>query len=124
MSKIANAKSYSFQKGHILYKEGDKISGNSIFLIKSGMAEIKYRLNNGKIIKFKIPSGGFAGIFETLAEEKVRSTEVEFIEDSLIFMWDKENFDNDVSIIQELGMKSIGFLSTFLRTLNHKIQEL
>ena len=39
------AKTFNYKKNHILYKEGEHIEGNSIFLIIKGKAE-------------KIPEGG------------------------------------------------------------------
>ncbi len=114
---------YNYKKNDILYKAGDKVSNQSIFFIKEGKAEIKYRLNNEKILKLVIPQYGILGILESVTDENIRIAEVKFLEDSKLYSWDKDEFILNASINPELGMKSIGFLSAYLRTINQKIQE-
>ncbi len=123
MAKI-NVNSYRFKKDHILYSEGYPIKGKSIFLIRKGYVEIGYKLKNDKVLKIVIPEGGFFGIFEALGELEYRITEAKTVEESEISIWDKDDFITASSMNPELGLKSIVFLSTYLRTLNHKIQEL
>jgi CRP-like cAMP-binding protein len=117
-------KSYDFKKGHVLYKEGEPITKNIMGLIVSGKVSVTYRLEGGKTIKFIVPAGGFVGIFEVLSGQTAWLTDAEVIEDSTISFWLKDDFILDVSMVPELGMKSIVYLSTFLRTLNKKIQEI
>ena len=124
MSKTTKTKCFIFKQGHILYKDGDLIKNGSIFFIQKGKAEIRYMLKNKKEIKLVIPSGGFLGIIESLAEGSTRVTTAKFLEESTVMMWNKEDFFTDVSIIPELGIKSIAFLSTYLRTLNQELQEI
>ena len=119
-----NTVAYKFNKGHILYKPGNIIKDNSVFLIKEGLAEFNYQLNRGKIFKVKIPSGGIFGLFEVMSGEKKRVAEVKFLEDTVLYMWKKEDFLMSASMISELGMKAIGFMSAFLRSINIKIQDL
>ncbi len=114
---------YNYKKNDILYKEGDKVSNQSIYFIKEGKAEIKYKLNNEKILKIVIPQYGILGILESVTDENIRIAEVKFLEDSKLYSWDKDEFILNASINPELGMKSIGFLSAYLRTINQKIQE-
>ncbi len=124
MLEIMKAKTFNYKKNHILYKEGEHIEGNSIFLIIKGKAEIKYKLKNKKEIKIIIKSGGFIGILENLTNKKYRITDAKFLEESKVCLWEKEDFLTQVSMVSDLGMKSIAFLSALLRTLNHKIQEM
>ena len=119
-----SSKCFLFKKDHVLFKDGDTISGKSVFLIKEGKAELRYKFKHNKEISFIIPSGGFLGIFENFAEQQVRITSVRFIEDSKVYSWEKEDFLSSVTIIPELGIKSVTFLSSFLRTLNQKMKEL
>lgn len=123
MISLINTQSYKFSKDHYLYKSGDPIKGLSVFFIKKGNAEIIYKLKGNKELIVEVPSGGFLGIFETLADKDKRITTAKFIDDTIVYCWNKEDFLNNVSVVSELGLKSVAFLSAFLRTLNIKIQE-
>lgn len=123
MPPIIKNKIYNFKKNSILYNAGDEISKQAVGLLKEGKAEIIYKLSNGKLLKIIIPKYGLLGILETVSNEDTRITKVKFLEDSKMYFWTKEEFILDSSINPELGMKSIGFLSAFLRTINKKIQE-
>lgn len=123
MAPIIKNKVYDYKKDDILYRTYDKIEKQSIFFIKEGKAEITYRLNDQKLLKITVPQYGILGILESVLEENFRLTEVRFLEDSILYAWDKDEFILNASINPELGMKSIGFLSAFLRTINQKIQE-
>src|SRR4030042_2277147 len=123
MAPIIKNKVYNFKKNDILYKKGDNINNQSIYFIKEGKAEITYMLNNQKLLKIIIPKYGILGILESVTDENIRLSEVKFLEDSKLYSWDKDEFILNASINPELGMKSIGFLSAYLRTINQKIQE-
>jgi len=124
MSQKINSDVYKFKKDHILYNEGDPIKGNSIFLLKKGHGQIIYNLKHDKKLILDIPVGSIFGLFETISNEEYRITKVKFIEESIVSMWQKEDFLINISMIPELGLKSIVCLSAFLRTLNQKIQEI
>jgi CRP-like cAMP-binding protein len=123
MGKQNNARNFRFSRGQVLYRYDDSIDKLSIFYIYRGLVELHYKLNNDREFTVKIPAGGFVGLVEPLAGEEIRITEVVFLEDSTISAWNEELFLTDVSIIPELGIKCIGFLSSMLRTINRKIQE-
>jgi CRP-like cAMP-binding protein len=123
MSQNSQAKCFKFNKNHTLYKDKDPVQGLSIFYIKKGKVQIKYTLNNNKTLAINIPQGGLFGLFEALNDDPLRLTSAEFIEDSIIYLWNKEDFLTEVSIVPELGMKAIIFLSSFLRSLNKEIQK-
>lgn len=123
MAPIIKNKVYEYKKDDILYRAYDQVDNQSIFFIKEGKAEITYRLNDQKILKIIVPQYGILGILESVLDENIRLTEVRFLEDSKLYAWDKDEFILNASINPELGMKSIGFLSAFLRTINQKIQE-
>lgn len=123
MPPIIKNKVYDYKKNDILYRTYDQVNNQSIFFLKEGKAEITYRLNNQKLLKVIIPQYGILGILESVTDENIRLTEVKFLEDSKLYSWDKDEFILNASINPELGMKSIGFLSAFLRTINQKIQE-
>jgi len=123
MDNYTKAKVFKFKKDHILYKYGNKIKGESIFYLKSGKVQTKYNLGRGKKFILISDQGSLFGIFETLSGLDKRITEVKFLEDSIVFLWTKDDFLMDTSINQDLGMKSISFLSSVLRNINQKIQE-
>jgi CRP-like cAMP-binding protein len=123
MSQISQAKCFKFKKNHALYKENDPVKGLSIFYIKKGKVQLKYALNNNKTLAINVPQGGLFGLFEALNDNPSRITSAEFLEDSIIYLWNKEDFLTEVSIVPELGMKAIIFLSSFLRSLNKEIQK-
>lgn len=123
MPPIIKNKIYNYKKNDILYKEGDEITKQTVGLIKEGKAEVIYKLKNGRLLKITIPRFGFLGILEGISNEDVRITKIKFLENSKVYFWNKEEFILDSSINPELGMKAIGFLSAFLRTINKKIQE-
>lgn len=120
---MINAVSYKFNKGHLLYKEGDQISGKSIFMVKTGKVQITYLLKNNMELRFYIKPGGLFGVIEALSDEDIRITNARFLEDSVVYLWNKDDFVIDSGMIAELGVKSISFLSTMLRAINQKIQE-
>lgn len=112
-----------FKQDHILYRYGYKVEGKCIFFLKTGKVQIKYNLGKGKEFVFILTEGALFGIFETLSGLERRVTEAKFLEDSVLFLWTKDEFITEVSINQELGMKTITFLSSVLREINKKIQE-
>lgn len=119
-----NAKNYLYKNRTKLYSDGDNIKKNCVYYIYDGKVKITYKLKTNKDFEIIIPSGGFPGIFEIMTDNNVRIMDATVIEDSKICVWDTENFITDLSVIPELGIKCIAFLSSFLRTLNTKIQEL
>ena len=119
-----NTKAYKFKKGHILYKSGNTIKDNSVFLVKEGLVEFNYKLYKNKMFNVKIPSGGIFGLFEAMSEEEKRIADVKILEDTILYMWTKEDFLMTANMISELGMKAIGFMSAFLRAVNKTIQEI
>ena len=123
MPPILKNKIYKFNKGHILYDIDENINEQAVGLIINGKAEFVYKLLDDKLFKIIIPKFGFIGILECIANEKARLTKVTLLEDSSIYFWNKDEFIFESSINPELGMKSIRFLSVFLRTINLKIQE-
>ncbi len=123
MAAIIKSKIYNFKKNDILYDIGDEITKHAVGLLKEGKAEIIYKLKNEKSLNIVISKFGFLGILESVSNEDYRISKVKFLEDSKMYFWNKEEFILDSSINPELGMKAIGFLSAFLRTINKKIQE-
>ena len=123
MPPILKNKVKFFNKGHVLYNIGDKIDSFAVGLIINGKAELAFKLNNDKIFKIIIPKFGFLGILESVGIENLRLTKVTILENSKIYFWNKDEFIFESSINPELGMKSIKFLSVFLRTINLKVQE-
>jgi hypothetical protein len=123
MAAIIKSKIYNFKKNDVLYDIGDEITKHAVGLLKEGKAEIIYKLKNEKSLNIVISKFGFLGILESVSNEDYRISKVKFLEDSKMYFWNKEEFILDSSINPELGMKAIGFLSAFLRTINKKIQE-
>jgi CRP-like cAMP-binding protein len=118
MEKIINSECYKFKKGHVLYEDGNPIKGKSIFLVKSGKVDIIYKLKNEKELKITIPEGGIFGAFECFSNINYRISKAVITEDSVICLWGKADFLMEASMSPELGLKTIAFLSSFLRTLN------
>lgn len=113
-----------FKKDLYLYRYGYKIEGKSVFYLKSGKVQIKYNLGKGKDFIFILNEGSLFGLFETLSGLERRITEAKFLEDSILFLWTKDEFITELTINQDLGIKTISFLSNILREINRKIQEL
>jgi hypothetical protein len=124
MPPIIKNKIYKFEKDHILFDFGDKINDQAVGLILDGKAQFTYKLKNNRFLKMTIPKYGFIGIIESIANEPARLSKITFLEKSKIYFWNKDEFIFESSINPELGMKSIKFLSVFLRTINLKVQEI
>ena len=123
MPQISRAKCLKFKKDHLLYRENDPIKGLSIFYIKKGKVQLKYALTGKKTLAISVPQGGLFGLFEALSGINARISSAVFQEDSIVYLWNKEDFVTEVSIVPELGLKAIIFMSSFLRTLNREIQK-
>jgi CRP-like cAMP-binding protein len=119
-----NAKIYKFKKGHILYKKGDPVLGLSILFLSKGKIEIKYKINETKTLRATIFEGNVIGLFEALSSNQTRITTATVLEDSVIWLWKKEDFLLNSNIISELGFKSVFCLSKYLRTINQTIEEI
>ena len=124
MPPILKNKIFDFNKGHVLYDIGDRINEQAVGLIIDGKAELLYKLNNNKLFKITIPRYGFLGILESIGNQNLRLTKVTLLDNSKIYFWNKEEFVFESSINPELGMRSIRFLSVFLRTINLKVQDI
>ena len=113
-----------FPKNHTLYKEGDPVLGLSILYLKKGKVELSYRINNKKNLKIEINEGNIFGLFEALSSGQKRITSAEVIEESVIWLWKKDDFLLNSNVISELGLKAIFCLSNLLRTVNQTIKDL
>ena len=124
MEKIIKSECYKFKKSHILFDIGSPIKGKSVFLVKEGKVDIYYKLNNEKELKISIPEGGVFGAFECFAGIENHVTKAVMSENSVICLWEKADFLMEASMSPELGLKTIAFLSSFLRTLNKIVTDL
>ncbi len=124
MEKKIKSECYKFRKFHVLYDIGSPVKGKSVFLVKEGKVDLFYRLKNNKELKITIPEGGVFGAFECFAGTEYHVTKAVMAENSVICLWEKTDFLMEASMSPELGLKTIAFLSSFLRTLNQIVANL
>lgn len=116
-----NHKLKPFKTGTFIYLEGDPAS--VLYLIKSGMVELRRKFNTGELTLGKYGPGEFLGLAP--AVEKWAYTETaEIIEDAEIFILDPSDLEQIVIGNPSVGFRIVNYLSNQLRELDIKLDKL
>lgn len=116
-----NHKLKVFKKGTFMFLEGDPAI--QLYLIKSGLVELRRKFNTGEIVIGKYGPGEFLGMVS--AVEKWNHTETaEVIEDTEAFLLETSDLEEIVVNNPTTGFKIVNHLSNQLRELDIKLDKL
>lgn len=112
-----DGKEVFFERGSVIYKKGDKILDDAIYYIKDGLVTLRINKKNGEKVKVYRQRGEIFGIDESLVlTERILDAIAD--ENTIVYIWNKNDFFLNTAINWELSLYSIRSLSSFLRILN------
>lgn len=112
-----DGKEIFFERGSVIYKKGDKILDDAIYYIKDGLVTLRINKKNGEKVKVYRQRGEIFGIDESLVlTERILDAIAD--ENTIVYIWNKNDFFLNTAINWELSLYSIRSLSSFLRILN------
>lgn len=110
-----------FKAGTFIFLEGDPAT--ELYLIKSGLIELRRKFNTGEIVIGKYGPGEFLGLVS--AVEKWYHTETaEVVEDAEVFLLETSDLEEIVVNNPATGFKIVNHLSNQLRELDIKLDKL
>lgn len=116
-----NQKLTAFKKGTFLFLEGNPAS--ELFLIKSGLVELRRKFNTAEIVIGQYGPGEFLGLVPAV-EKWVYTETAEVIEDAEIFTLEPSDLKSLVINNATIGFKIVNHLSNQLRELDLKLDKL
>lgn len=116
-----NHKLKAFKAGTFLFLEGDPAS--NLYLIKSGMIELRRKFNNSELVLGKYGTGEFLGMISAI-EKWDRTETAEIIEDAEVFILEPTDLEQMVVSNPPTGFKIVNLLSNHLRELDLKLDKL
>lgn len=116
-----NNKLKAFKAGTFIFLEGNPAS--ELYLIKSGMIELRRKFNTSELVVGKYGPGEFVGLVS--AFEKWAYTETaEIIEDAEVFILEPPDLGQMVVNNPSIGFRIVNYLSNQLRELDIKLDKL
>ncbi len=112
----------NYEAGMCLYKAGDALEEKPIYYIIAGLVKIEISIADGSIFPLYLLPDSVFGLIEPLLDCP-RLTTVYCMEKSLLYRWDKENFDMASGVSWELALNTITILTQRLRILNAEFGE-
>jgi len=110
------------EPGTRLYRQGDAVTGQSIYYLIAGLVRQEVELAGGdRIVTYLHPDSVF-GLVETLLGTP-RLTGAYCLESSLLYRWDREGFDLASSVSWELAFNTITGCTQYLRVLNAEFSD-
>lgn len=109
-----------FQKGDVIFREGDK--GSEMFVIQSGKVEIYKEINGEKIFSLVMEKGDFFGEM-SLLESLPRTANAVMLEDGELIIINAQIFDQMIRQNIEIAVRMLRKFSTRLRETMAKLEE-
>lgn len=116
-----NHKLKLFKKGTFIFLEGDPAS--DLYLIKSGVVELRRKFNTGELVVGKYGPGEFLGLVPAI-EKWVYTETAEIVEDAEVFILGAPDLEQMVVNNPTIGFKIVNHLSNQLRELDIKLDKL
>lgn len=108
-----------FQKGDVVFKEGDP--GSEMFIVQSGIVEIYRTINGEKCFRRLFEKGDFFGEM-SLLEQVPRSATAEVVEDAEIIVINGSTFHQMVQSNIEIAVRMLRKLSGRLRETTDELE--
>lgn len=116
-----NHKLKAFKTGAFIFLEGDPAA--ELYLIKSGMVELRRKFNTSQITIGKFGPGEFLGLVPAI-EKWVYTETAEIIADAEVFILEPPDLEQMVVNNPSVGFKIVNYLSNQLRELDIKLDKL
>lgn len=116
-----NHKLKAFKAGTFIYLEGNPAT--ELYLIKSGMVELRRKFNTSELVAGKYGAGEFIGLVSAI-EKWVHTETAEIIEDAEVFILEPSDLEQMVVNNSSTGFKIVNHLSNQLRELDIKLDRL
>jgi len=106
--------------GTVLYSAGETLAKHPIYYVIAGLVRLEVPAGGGaKLPIYQLPDSVF-GTVEALLDCP-RLTTACCMENSILYRWDRENFDTASSVSWELALETITGLTQLLRIMNAEV---
>jgi CRP-like cAMP-binding protein len=110
-----------FDKGHVLFHEGD--DGEDMFIIQTGRVAIKKKVRDGEAVLAVLEKGDFFGEMAIL-ERMPRSATAEIVEDGDLIVISGDTFGDMIKANPEIAVRMLRKYSIRLRETNKQIEQI
>ncbi len=110
-----------FDKGHVLFHEGDE--GEDMYIIQSGRVAIKKKVRDGEAVLAVLEKGDFFGEMSIL-ERMPRSATAELMEDGDLIVISGDTFGDMIKANPEVAVRMLRKYSIRLRETNKQIEQI